>query len=404
MKNPKQHSLFYNLKHLHPVLYWHIGLAICLSILVIESLFMVLSVRSRRQQLEDIRQELSADLAEKTGEDFSTVHPGVLSDEYIDLNVNQYMMNILGISLVISAFGCASTLLVFHCTAGRHLLAVIDANKKCMPAYGWHQGQKFEKYQVPNNEIGDLIDSRNRMLELIFDFQGSLEEKLNEAKSQLLHQARLSSIGEFTAGIIHDIRNPLTSILLEAECVEDPELKTSIRKSANQIKVLVDRMAKFSYKDMQMEDDLDLSEVLEDAVQFTKSKWASARVKMIQHYPPHLKCHGNSVALNQVFCNLITNASDALRSSDRRELEIKVVDEGPVYQISFQDTGCGISDEHLEHIYDAFYTSKPSNQGTGLGLSTCQKILDLHDTALTYSPNPGGGSIFRFQISKSRPS
>lgn len=403
MKNPKQHSLSYNLKHLHPILYWHIGLAICLSILVIESVFMVLSVRARRDQLLEIRHELTADLLATTEEDFLKVHPGILSDEYIRQNVNEYRLNILGISLVISAVGCASTLLVFHCTAGRHLLAVIEANKKYLPAYGWHQGEPFEKSQVPNNEIGDLIDSRNKMLELIFDFQGSLQEKLNAAKSQLLHQARLSSIGEFTAGIVHDIRNPLTSILLETDRVDDPELQSSLKKSANQIKDLVDRMTKFSYKDMEMEDDVELSEVLEDAIQFTKVRWASSRVKIIQHYPPHLKCHGNPVALNQVFCNLITNASDALKSSDRRELEIKVVDEGDSCKVSFRDTGCGISDADLEHIYDPFYTNKPRGQGTGLGLSTCKKILHLHDTALTYSPNPGGGSVFSFQISKSKP-
>ena len=99
-------------------------------------------------------------------------------------------------------------------------------------------------------------------------------------------------------------------------------------------------------------------------------------------------------SIQQVFLNIIVNALDALKKSEKKEMLIDIHKEGEFVEMIISDSGIGIVPEHLPRIFDPFFTTKPPGQGTGLGLSISQSIIETHEGRITCESIPGQGTTF----------
>ncbi len=243
--------------------------------------------------------------------------------------------------------------------------------------------------------------------------------KIKELQNSLVHAGRLAAIGELAAGIAHDIHNPLTVVLLAAEMVNRscarPEMDLSTRlelalhyvdditKAAHAIEKLADHLRDFSRGMVQRYESLDLHDAVSDALFIVQSKIAKSgvqvrnRVAKGRHYI--LGCPNQ---VEQIFANLFSNASDAMRGRDVRNLTIEIepfaADGTDYWRCRVSDSGCGIPEELREQVFQSFFTTKPQGEGTGLGLAISRGIVNEHKGHITLSSEVGAGSTFAIDL------
>ncbi|MGD9974990.1 MAG: ATP-binding protein [Desulfatirhabdiaceae bacterium] len=245
---------------------------------------------------------------------------------------------------------------------------------------------------------------------------------LNE---QLIQSQKLASIGEFSAGIAHEINNPLAVIYVETELVQTILKKedvtrvkgiTDIKDSLNEIKIQVNRCKEITHKLLNFARKMDsvLKEVdinaLIDEIVGMRERDASFMniviVKKYQHDLPPV-CSDPSL-LRQVILNLINNAIDAMEKGGQiiigtRMEPMKAASRKNGMQsdglvIFVQDTGVGIPEENLQKIFDPFFTTKPPGKGTGLGLSICHGIIQKLGGNISAASQVGKGTTFTIKL------
>ena len=238
--------------------------------------------------------------------------------------------------------------------------------------------------------------------------QASEESRLS-LKSQLLHAAKLASVGELAAGVAHEINNPLAIIASESGWVQDMlnpkfgmELSTDkIRESLKQVDQAVFRANNITHKLLNFarrnEPDFsmcDLNRILEDVVGGLKEQeFSVSNIQLIRDYGEDLpELLLDSDQMRQVFLNLINNAQDAMEGPGTITLHTERVD-GEV-RITVSDTGKGMTTEQMEKIFFPFYTTKEVGKGTGLGLSVSLSIVEAMGGRIEVQSLPGAGTSF----------
>lgn len=233
-------------------------------------------------------------------------------------------------------------------------------------------------------------------------------ENLLLARQQLAQAKHLASLGEVTAGIAHEIKNPLAIIRGFAECLPlDLDSPEEISHSSQLIIQEVDRLTKIIGEVLHFarppQPELlpsDLNNCLERTLELVEGQIAKKAVQLEVFLTPNLpKVSLDEEQIRQVFLNLILNALEAMPEGGK--LEIKSFSLSP-YQVGvlFQDTGCGISPENLQHIFRPFFSSK--KKGTGLGLAITSRIIENHRGKIQVESKLGEGSTFYlcFPVSK----
>lgn len=245
-------------------------------------------------------------------------------------------------------------------------------------------------------------------------------EQLNK---QLLQAGKLASVGELSAGVAHEINNPLAIILTERQILldlaeqtttMDADFKKELVASLSQIDVQVQRckritqnLLRFSRRTTSVIEAVDLNEFIEEVVELMEREARTSGIKFIpdleEGLPPLLT---DPSQLQQVFLNLITNAIDAHdgRSYGSIRISTRSKDKSEGVMVVFADTGSGISLENLEKIFDPFFTTKPVGKGTGLGLSICYSIIRRLGGDISVQSEPGKGTEFTFFLPYSPPS
>jgi two-component system, NtrC family, sensor kinase len=224
-------------------------------------------------------------------------------------------------------------------------------------------------------------------------------------EEELQRREHLASIGLLASGIAHEVNTPLTGIssytqmLLQERSPSDrdyPILK-KIEQQAFRAAGIASSLLNFS---RQREGDhqlLDVAEILRETLELFETHLRGRRVEMERRVTPGLpRVHGNRGRLQQVVMNLLINAVDAMPEGGRVTVSADAVS-GRV-RVEVADTGVGIPPEHLERIYDPFFTTKPRGQGTGLGLSVSYGIVKEHSGTLTAESVPGEGSRFTVSL------
>jgi PAS domain S-box-containing protein len=269
---------------------------------------------------------------------------------------------------------------------------------------------------------GEVIDVEIRSISL-YDYNGQFSRtfsiirdmrELNALKGQLIQSSKLAAVGELAAGIMHNIRNPLTVIsnynnkfLKDAIDKSDFQLlrkcQTSIEKAASRIQRLSDHLHSYSRNEVEPPSLVDLSLFIDDCIMMVESKIKGADITLDNRIKGRdLKVLLSPNLMEQVIVNLISNACDAMETSATRNLSLDAEFDAENLTIGISDTGQGISKENLEHIFESFYTTKPKGKGTGLGLSIAQSIVEDQGGTIAVESEVGKGTTFRITLPKDK--
>jgi PAS domain S-box-containing protein len=238
------------------------------------------------------------------------------------------------------------------------------------------------------------------------------EEALTQARSDLAHVTRVTSLGVLTASIAHEVSQPLSGIITNAgTCLrmlaaEPPNVegaretaKRTIR-DGNRASELITRLrALFSKKESTTEP-VDLNEAAQEVIALSLSELQRNRVILRPEFADDLPVvTGDRVQLQQVILNLLKNASDAMRAVNDRPRQLQIRTERGTddqVRLTVRDAGVGLDPQAMDRLFQAFYTTK--NDGMGIGLSVSRSIIERHHGRLWAEPNDGPGATFSFSI------
>lgn len=394
-------------------LLFQLGFIITLFITVIEIILFIGSYNAQKKSLLQLRAEIiREDNSLKHSEEYidmygKTHHHQILSDSDIQMRLDEYSKNIFLLVILIIFFVVSGTLIIYQFIGGRHIKKLTELITLSRRSKEFHY---YPESEIPNNDIGDVINNRNMMLHEIEAYQNNLEHKLEEMKKELVHSAKLSTIGELSSTIAHDLKNPLAVIVgsasilkirvekgheIEQEKILDMAEKTLF--AAERLNKLVNRMNQFNRKE-DAKEELNFLSIIQNAQILIESKIKRSEVKITENLKDiNRKLVGDSGAFEQVFMNLIGNAIDAMdeKNGENKEIKIKAKEENDKLTISIKDSGEGIPEELHEQVFASFFTTKEKGKGTGLGLRICRQIIEDHNGTLTLSPyKTGEGAEF----------
>lgn len=306
---------------------------------------------------------------------------------------------------------------------------------------------KFE-YRVrldTRDEFAELADSFNRMADRFVETRDRLKQDAQELAEQLTRQERLAGLGFLSAGIAHELNNPLTAIRWTSESLLTrfaalfgqltPQQSTlvenylkMIQSESSRCQQITAKLLDFARGGEGLRANHDVTQIIREVIQLIRamSKYRQCEIVFDRSEPCVLEVNGSEI--KQVVLNLVANGLDAIedaaRQVDRRprlsgvsavspagslpieggtivvgRLDIRLTEFTDHIELAFLDSGCGMTADVLRKIFNPFFTTKPTGQGTGLGLPICHRIVTEHGGRLAAtSSGPGQGSTFRLSL------
>ncbi|MEE4379265.1 MAG: ATP-binding protein [Candidatus Competibacteraceae bacterium] len=263
--------------------------------------------------------------------------------------------------------------------------------------------------QRVKERTADLSESNKRLRREIVE-RNRAEEDLRQTQDELIQAAKLAGIGQMSAGINHELNQPLSAIRSYADnarALMDRNRQDEAQWNLVQIAELTERMAQiikqlklFARKTSEQTTPVSLQGSIDAALSLLATRIHREQARVIRDLPiQDCLVLGDAVRLEQVFVNLIVNALDSMSNSEYRELSIKtVIHDNAQVTVSLRDTGPGIPESHLSRIFDPFFTTKEAGQGLGLGLSISYRIIDGWGGVLKAVNHPEGGAIFYLDL------
>jgi PAS domain S-box-containing protein len=264
----------------------------------------------------------------------------------------------------------------------------------------------------PSQEIGEYVGITMDMTER--KRAEEEREKLRQLEADLAHINRVSMMGEMAASLAHEIKQPITAAVMNAQAclrllernepniVKAHEAAFGMAGCATRAAEIIDRVRSLFGKNVPKHEAVDVNEIIRDIVVLLQNEARRHSVVVHAELAEDLPTvMGDQVQLQQVLMNLMLNGIESMRDAPG-ELRITSgqVDEREVL-ISVSDTGVGLPAEKLDQIFNAFFTTKP--QGTGMGLAISRSIIESHGGRLWAEANNGRGAIFRFTLPQQTP-
>ncbi|WP_462249381.1 ATP-binding protein [Ekhidna sp.] len=241
------------------------------------------------------------------------------------------------------------------------------------------------------------LESKNIQLELGY-------KKLQTTQQQLIRAEKMASLGILSAGIGHEINNPLNFIKHGAISLRDALKKQNegvsydeyfyaIEEGVRRASKIVSGLSHFSRTGEAMDESCEINQILENSLTLLASRFKSKNIEIIKSYEAkHTHVQGNEGKLHQVFTNIINNAEQAIE--EKGQIKIATKDDGDNIIIEIADSGSGMNKTTLSKITDPFFTTKDPGEGTGLGLFICQMILDEHQAEMEITSKKNVGTTF----------
>lgn len=241
--------------------------------------------------------------------------------------------------------------------------------------------------------------------ERLADSYAKLREQADmiiEIEDQLRRADRLAALGELSAGMAHEIRNPLGSIRGTAEILRDAfapddkyaEFTVILMKEVDRLNQVLEDFLRFVRPEPSGNQKFSPAESLRDVLQLADVQARKAGVKVVTEIPELPQVQGDSGQLKQVFLNLILNAVQAMSTGGRLNVDAEHC--APWVICRFTDNGPGIADENLERIFNPFFTTK--QEGSGLGLAIAHRIVDSVAGQLLVESRVGQGATFILKL------
>lgn len=323
---------------------------------------------------------------------------------------------------------------------------ILKKEKAISQAQALQASRENERIVKEQNVILESrVKKRTAALEESNDELSNTLQELKNAQSQLVNAEKMASLGQLTAGVAHEINNPINFVganikplrydfedllsLIEAyEAIktaeefntkidgiealkkevdleylksEIHELLNGIQEGANRTAEIVKSLKIFSRLDEESVKDFDLNEGLQSTLNILQSKiTADVKIELDLADIPTVECLGGKI--NQVFMNIVGNAIDAVESSKNKEKIIRIASKADDEFVYFEiaDNGTGMKPETLQKIFEPFYTTKDVGKGTGLGLSISYNIVRSHSGDIHVTSELGKGSTFTIKIPK----
>jgi signal transduction histidine kinase len=266
--------------------------------------------------------------------------------------------------------------------------------------------------------LKNLFDAHNLQQELARQNQilEATIEQLKETEVQLVHSEKLASLGRMSAGIIHEINNPLnfaktalyvlrimTESLSGNEKKEFCEVLEDMGEGINRISSIVSDLRSFTQPHLTQLEKVSVTEVVNSALRLLSNEWEN-KVRVEKEIPEHQTIWANRNQITQVLVNLLQNALQALEkkhcSGTGATICIRGTEENGESLIIIRDNGEGITSENLPRIFDPFFTTKDVGEGMGLGLSICYRIMKQHGGRIQVQSERGAYSEFRLHFSQ----
>jgi len=254
--------------------------------------------------------------------------------------------------------------------------------------------ERITPYGDDKNEIHHLVAAVNRMV-------GELEKR----REQLVQSRKIASIGTLTAGIAHEINNPinnisliLESLLEDEQALDDAERRRLYQEAmdqADRASEIVKNLLEFSRASHPRMEETRLEEVVDKTFRLVKNELDLHHIRFVKEvncdFPPLQLDKGG---LQQVLLNLFMNGIQAMEKGGERKEVIRAAETPAEARIDIVDTGPGISPEHISQVFDPFFTTKKVGVGTGLGLSVSYNIIKKSGGRMEVDSRPGQGACF----------
>jgi len=305
---------------------------------------------------------------------------------------------------------------------GRALSEVLPASfvenyYRVRQAAGIHNLYKFRletpagEARITNIAIAPLVSRRFHVIGRLIIVDDMTKRVALEA--QLSQADKMSSIGLLAAGVAHEVNTPLAVIssyaqMLAKQLTGDDKKSALLEKITRQTfraSEIVNNLLNFSRTSGTEFGEIDINKVIHDTLALLEHQFKTARIEVRPEFAAGLPpIQGNAGRLQQVFLNLFLNAKDAMPTGGRLTV---VTTNGGGVDVSVSDTGSGIAPEHINRIYDPFFTTKTSpragqNRGTGLGLSVTYGIIQEHAGKIRVESQPGAGTTFHLEFPRLR--
>ncbi|MFT5727488.1 MAG: two-component system C4-dicarboxylate transport sensor histidine kinase DctB [Desulforhopalus sp.] len=325
----------------------------------------------------------------------------ILTD-VVDIKKNVFLIDLIVGSSLIVTYILALLLVQRHYRLQE--LAIIEENTKTTLR---DANEQLETRVIERTH--ELTEANDSLIKEVLE-RKETEIKLKRTRKELIHAAKLAVLGQMSAGINHELNQPLAAIRSYTDNGTQ-FLKKGRYEDAMwnmvQIAELTERMAQigvqlklFSKKSSGQIVTVPLHGVVDGAMEILKPTLKKAGVSIaISIDPSDLEIRGNNVLLQQVLVNLLTNAMHAMENQPVKEIALTCSAGKDRVLVAVEDTGTGITKDHLKKIFDPFYTTKKSGQGLGLGLTISDRIVRDFGGKIIYVPT-ATGARFEFTLEK----
>lgn len=278
--------------------------------------------------------------------------------------------------------------------------------------FTYPQGQRY--LSVSYSPLRPKSDQVEAILITIRDLtdHALASEALRSAQAELAHSNRVATMGQLTASIAHEVNQPIAAVVMNAQAGlrwlnADPPRIQKARQSLDLIvddgeraAEVVSRIRSLVKNAPPRKDSIDVNNTVLDVIALTRSEMLKRNLSLQTDLMPELPLvEGDRVQLQQVVLNLIMNAVDAMGclAEGKRELAISTSNDAcECVTVCVRDTGPGLEPTIMDHVFDAFYTTKP--EGMGMGLAICRSIIEAHGGRLWVTANEPRGAVFQFSL------
>ena len=243
-----------------------------------------------------------------------------------------------------------------------------------------------------------------------FERASAQATELRKMRAQLIQLDKLASLGKIAASIVHELNNPLTSILAYSDFLHkkhkkigsdamDVERLARIQESASRILGFTRDLIDYARPSSELRAPIEIHQLIDRALVFCEHELDQLGIEVDKSFDGVPKVHGIAGQLTQVFVNLFTNAAHAMRDrGGRLHILLSTSDDASEVTITVSDDGHGIDAANLERIFEPFFTTKPEGGGTGLGLSIVREIIARHGGRIQAESCASKGTVFTIAL------